>query len=199
MSQPPKRRPPQQNAARRSAPPPESYDYEQDEADYGYEDDGYETDQRSAPPRNRAGSYSQDTRRMSSAQRPRSSNQGRARYDQQRYQAPPKRDMFPVLMGGLIGAMVIGIGLIIILLLNNNSTNSPGTGPVASATPPRLPIDEFKKLYDNTATRPMVIDVRSAEAYAEGHIKGAVNLPEANIDSVVAQIPKDKLVVAYCQ
>jgi hypothetical protein len=109
--------------------------------------------------------------------------------------------MFPVIMGGLVGAMVIGIGLIIILLLNNNSTVSPGpvSGPVASATPPRLPIDEFKKLYDNQATRPMIIDVRAVEAFNEGHIVGAVSMPEANIDSLVAQIPKNSLVVAYCQ
>jgi rhodanese-related sulfurtransferase len=45
----------------------------------------------------------------------------------------------------------------------------------------------------------MIIDVRAVEAFNEGHIVGAVSMPEANIDSLVAQIPKDSLVVAYCQ
>ena len=173
MSQPPKRRPPQQPAPSQKKPPPQSYDY--------YEDEAPPVRRRPNPGTGpqRSGAYYQ--------QRP--------RYAEQR------RDMFPVIMGGLVGAMVIGIGLIIILLLNNNSTVSPGpvSGPVASATPPRLPIDEFKKLYDNQATRPMIIDVRAVEAFNEGHIVGAVSMPEANIDSLVAQIPKDSLVVAYCQ
>ncbi len=174
MSQPPKRRPPQRPEQRRSNPPGRSYDYDYEEEE-----------------------YPQQRRRPAPGQAP----QRGARYYQQRPQyAPPKRDMFPILMGGLIGAMVVGIGLIVILLLNNNNTITPVTnGPVASATPPRLSMDDFKKLYDNPSTRPMVIDVRAAEAYNEGHIAGALSMPEANIDSLIGQIPKNSLVVAYCQ
>jgi 3-mercaptopyruvate sulfurtransferase SseA len=110
-------------------------------------------------------------------------------------------------MGGLIGAMVIGLGLVIFLIINNNNNNptvppannSGGNTPNVSATPPRMALDEFKALYDNPATRPIIVDVRAGQAYNEGHIAGAINVPEAEVDILLDKIPRDKLVIAYCQ
>jgi rhodanese-related sulfurtransferase len=45
----------------------------------------------------------------------------------------------------------------------------------------------------------ILIDTRAPEAYAEGHVPGAVNLWHKNISKkTVAQLPKDKLLVTYC-
>ncbi len=45
----------------------------------------------------------------------------------------------------------------------------------------------------------VVVDVRSAEAYARRHIPGAINLPQRSISAdTAAALPKDKLVVTYC-
>lgn len=122
----------------------------------------------------------------------------------------PQRDSFPYIMGGIIGALVVGLGLVIFLLMNNNKGVTGGV-PVASATidpnaptvaaqatPPRMPIGEFKTLYDS-ANKPLIIDVRAALSFDEGHIAGAISFPEADADTRVQDIPKDKLVVAYCQ
>ena len=45
-----------------------------------------------------------------------------------------------------------------------------------------------------------IIDVRSPQEYREGHIDGAINLPEYNIRRNVQNILKDKneLIVLYC-
>ena len=43
-----------------------------------------------------------------------------------------------------------------------------------------------------------IIDTRSADAYAAGHIEGAVNLPVSSLEARLADLPKDKLVAAYC-
>ncbi|MEA2572968.1 MAG: hypothetical protein QOH93_266, partial [Chloroflexia bacterium] len=117
---------------------------------------------------------------------------------------PPQRtDPFPYIMGGIIGALVVGLVLVIFLLLNNNQNNgstgavatnsgsSPNTLPTtdaASLTPeptvelaPRMPLAEFKALYDDPAKRPLIVDVRAAEAYQQGHIQGAVSIPEADV------------------
>jgi rhodanese-related sulfurtransferase len=59
-------------------------------------------------------------------------------------------------------------------------------------------MDEFKALYDDPATRPVIIDVRSKEGYDAGHIKGSIAFPEDQIATLVSDLPKDKLVVAYC-
>src|SRR5262245_31537774 len=133
---------------------------------------------------------------------PRDYRNTRPRYVQQ------QRDPFPYIMGGVIGALVVGLMLVIFLLLSNNRNNTPqvaqpsGTPQpttAAGSEPPRMPLDEFKALYDDPAKRPMIIDVRAAASFDEGHIAGAVSFPEADVDTRVNEIPKDKLVIAYCQ
>jgi rhodanese-related sulfurtransferase len=44
-----------------------------------------------------------------------------------------------------------------------------------------------------------VLDVRTPEEYAAGHVPGAVNVPYDQVASRLAQIPKDKDVVLYCK
>ncbi len=137
------------------------------------------------------------------------------RYYQQRPRAVyPQRDPFPYILGGLIGAMLVGLMLVIFLLINNNNgttavqnrattgnttTTDQTTGETTDDTPPRMSMDDFKALYDDPAKRPMIIDVRPSDAYNEGHIAGAVSMPEDDIDILLDKIPKDSLVIAYCQ
>jgi hypothetical protein len=65
--------------------------------------------------------------------------------------------------------------------------------------PPRITLQEFKALYDDPAKRPIILDVRAPASYEEGHIKGAISFPEVDVDRRVGELPKDKLIVAYCQ
>lgn len=44
-----------------------------------------------------------------------------------------------------------------------------------------------------------LIDVRPTEEYRTGHIAGAVNLPLAELSRRLAEIPRDREVVAYCR
>lgn len=160
---------------------------------------------KSAKPKNSSydPNYGRSSSRGYSNQPPRDYRNVRPRYVQQ------QRDPFPYIMGGVIGALFVGLVLVILLLLNNNNkSNTPaiaqpsGTAqPTAAAgsDPPRMPLDQFKALYDNPSTRPMIIDVRAAASYDEGHIAGAISFPESDVDTRVKEIPKDKLVVAYCQ
>jgi hypothetical protein len=78
-------------------------------------------------------------------------------------------------------------------------TFPPAPTPDASDTPPRMPLADFKKLYDDLDHRPLIIDVRAAETYDAGHIAGAISFPESDVDARIAELPKDKLIVAYCQ
>ncbi|MEO6458671.1 MAG: rhodanese-like domain-containing protein, partial [Chloroflexia bacterium] len=96
---------------------------------------------------------------------------------------------------------------------SNDIVSSPtapsGASPVATVQPtvpagstdgdvPRISMDDFKSLYDDPAKRPVIIDVRSKEGYDAGHIKGSINFPEDQIAVLISDLPKDKLVVAYC-
>ncbi len=45
----------------------------------------------------------------------------------------------------------------------------------------------------------VVVDARTPEAYARGHVPGAINLPHRTIDpSTTASLLRDKVIVAYC-
>ena len=44
-----------------------------------------------------------------------------------------------------------------------------------------------------------VLDVRSPEEYASGHVPGAVNIPYDQVASRIAEVPRDTDVVLYCK
>lgn len=61
--------------------------------------------------------------------------------------------------------------------------------------------DLFANLNDgDTSNDPMIIDLRGAEDYANGHIPGAVNVGAAKLFTAeeLAKLPKDKAIVTAC-
>ena len=72
-------------------------------------------------------------------------------------------------------------------------------GALVSCRPalPRMPMDEFERLL--TDGRITVIDVRTPEEYAAGHIPGAYSVPLDDLDSRVAELKALKRpIVTYC-
>lgn len=61
-----------------------------------------------------------------------------------------------------------------------------------------ITIDELKAKVLQGA---VIIDVRSNQEYNEGHIQGAINIPEYEIvNTIQKEIPKkNQLIIAYCQ
>ena len=49
------------------------------------------------------------------------------------------------------------------------------------------------------ADAPFVLDVRSHEEFAAGHVPGAVNIPHDEVAARIAEVPKDRPVVLYCR
>lgn len=45
----------------------------------------------------------------------------------------------------------------------------------------------------------IVVDVRSAAEYAQGHVPGAISLPAAELKQKVDEIPRNVEIIAYCQ
>ena len=70
----------------------------------------------------------------------------------------------------------------------------------AAADPVLLPVAQEALLERQKAGDDIyVLDVRSPEEYASGHVPGAVNIPYDQMASRVAEVPKDKDVVLYCR
>jgi rhodanese-related sulfurtransferase len=45
----------------------------------------------------------------------------------------------------------------------------------------------------------IVVDVRPAQEYAAGHISGARSIPVTELRARISEVPKKRLVVAYCR
>jgi rhodanese-related sulfurtransferase len=72
---------------------------------------------------------------------------------------------------------------------------------VAYAPKPRpgqISIAEFQRLVANTPADTLILDVRNPDETAGGMIKGALAIPEDQVLARIAEIPKDKRIVAHC-
>jgi rhodanese-related sulfurtransferase len=47
--------------------------------------------------------------------------------------------------------------------------------------------------------RPLLVDVRTPQEYAGGHIPGAVNIPVDELRSRLGELPRGREVAVYCQ
>lgn len=60
----------------------------------------------------------------------------------------------------------------------------------------KVPVTKARELVENEA---VMIDVRSPEAFAQGHVKGAINIPVAQFRDRLVEIPKNQTVYLYCR
>ena len=77
--------------------------------------------------------------------------------------------------------------------------------PAAVAAPsarPAAALMSQEALLEHQSRHPehlFVLDVRTPQEYAAGHVPGAVNVPQEQLASRLAEVPKDKDVVIYCR
>jgi rhodanese-related sulfurtransferase len=69
--------------------------------------------------------------------------------------------------------------------------------PITSTTYKTLTAYQVKQII-SSGEQIYLIDVRTEEQFAEGHIAGAVNIPYNKLGVMISQIPKDKKVILYC-
>jgi predicted sulfurtransferase len=70
--------------------------------------------------------------------------------------------------------------------------------PLTETDVPRVPVDEAKRAFDNGEA--VIVDVRSAEAYAAGHAAGAINIPLVEFENNIDNLPlnTDQWIIPYC-
>lgn len=61
---------------------------------------------------------------------------------------------------------------------------------------PRITVAELRQLVEKGDA--VIVDVRAKEAYDAEHIEGSISIPLNDLDARAGQLPKDKLVAAYC-
>ena len=101
----------------------------------------------------------------------------------------------------LIVAGVIAAGL---LACNSNETllsqKPANLSAPATSTPAdnarRIGVEELHKLW--LANDVFIIDTRADSAYKQEHIKGSVSMPTGTVLDHISDLPRNKLIAAYC-
>jgi rhodanese-related sulfurtransferase len=78
--------------------------------------------------------------------------------------------------------------------------SQPASAPAAASA--SLPLISQQALLARQAkgdSSLFVLDVRTPQEFAAGHVPGAVNIPYDQVASQLGEIPKDKDVVLYCK
>ncbi len=84
----------------------------------------------------------------------------------------------------------------------NGSDASPS--PIATTTDATTHGDGVRRITVAEASAALekgeavIVDVRDAQSYAAGHIKGSLSIPGDDIAARVRELPRDKLIVTYC-
>ena len=97
-----------------------------------------------------------------------------------------------VVAGGLMGWQAAGYSI---------ESGVPALTTVAYAPKPRpgsITVDEFNKLARNTPVDVLILDVRNQDEANAGMIKGALLIPDEDLLARMAEVPKDKRVIAHC-
>ena len=68
--------------------------------------------------------------------------------------------------------------------------------PAAPDQAPRMDAAEVKRLVDKGEA--VLVDVRGKEAFDGGHADGALHIPVDQVAGRLKDLPKDKLIAAYC-
>lgn len=107
------------------------------------------------------------------------------------------KPQFPLIL--LVGG---GIALIVaaFLLFNQNNQTPAAQAPIAEEIPypeiARTSLEEAKAALDLGAA--ILVDVRSAEAFAGQHIAGAVNIPAAELETRLSELDPNAWIIPYC-
>jgi len=75
-----------------------------------------------------------------------------------------------------------------------NQAPPPASPPADNAR--RITADELHKLWEKSDV--MIIDTRPEAAYKGEHIKGSISMPTGTVLDHLSELPRNKLIAAYC-
>lgn len=111
------------------------------------------------------------------------------------------------LRGLVLSLFVAALGISLLPACNGKRQSEPlnsnalpevngHTLPLGPDKAPRITVLEARAAMEKGDA--FFIDTRNAEAYRKEHIRGAINMPYGDAKSPIDQLPKDKLLIAYC-
>ena len=77
---------------------------------------------------------------------------------------------------------------------NSKSSTPPQPAPTDNAK--RITADDLHKLWSSNQV--LIIDTRAESAFQQEHIKGSISMPTGTVLQRIDELPRDKMIVAYC-
>jgi rhodanese-related sulfurtransferase len=95
----------------------------------------------------------------------------------------------------LVGILVVAVVAVAVLLLLQSQG---GAAPAAEAVHSISPSD-YQTQFMNTSAPHLLIDVRTPEEFASGHIARSINISVETLENRLSEIPHDQPVIVYCR
>ena len=99
----------------------------------------------------------------------------------------PTTDKSQMIVVGIVAVVVIIVGVVMLVMPNNVPTNT--TAQISPA--------EYQSQFDGEPH--FLLDVRTPEEFATGHIAGAANISVQTLAERLSEVPEDQPVVVYCR
>ena len=95
----------------------------------------------------------------------------------------------------VVAALTFVSGLVVVVRMTETLRRTPASAALSGESRCIEPVD-LKELAARGDA--LVLDVRSPEEFASGHVEGAVNIPLDTIGSHASSLPRDRLIVTVC-
>ena len=93
--------------------------------------------------------------------------------------------------------LYIAAGLVVAVIAVVALLASRGTASTVSAQD--ISPADYQSQFVASSTSHLLIDVRTAEEFASGHIRGSVNIPVESLQSRLNEVPANQPIVVYCR
>jgi len=110
-------------------------------------------------------------------------------------------------------SLLAAVMLAVLMLAGCNSKETKGNAASGSGQPATMPASSSAQTVPGDGVRrittvelrdaldkgsAIVIDTRPVESYKQSHIKGSISVPVDQVASHINELPRDKMIVAYC-
>ncbi len=113
-----------------------------------------------------------------------------------RKSARPRKNPLPLVLLGLGGLLLLALA-VLSLTQPPEAAAPTATALVSDAiSAPRISLEEAFQALENGEA--VFLDVRSAEAFELNHITGAVNIPENELPTRLAELEENDWIITYC-
>ncbi|HYO88379.1 MAG TPA: rhodanese-like domain-containing protein [Candidatus Limnocylindrales bacterium] len=101
----------------------------------------------------------------------------------------------------IIAAVALIVVLVLVVVAVSSSMPVQETTAVASApvTSGQITPAQYTSQYAEAGTPHLLIDVRTPEEFASGHLPNAVNISLQDLPARLGEVPADEPVVLYCR